>query len=115
MGAPNHMMGLPNGRPLSGIIESYSGIGFAATHGGLWCGWDISWWSVERTLDGEYASLGHSLISNVRVLLSHANHHTLRRGGGEGGGEVSEGEVECPIKCTLMAVGSTKQLKAHQT
>ena len=31
MGAPNHMMGLPNGCPFSGIIESYSGIGFAAT------------------------------------------------------------------------------------
>merc|ERR1712230_102886 len=44
-------------------------------------------------LEGEDTSLGLSLISNIGILLSHTNHHTLMTGTSNNGGEDSSGSV----------------------
>merc|ERR1711970_1572444 len=44
-------------------------------------------------LEGEDTSLGLSLISNIGILLSHTNHHTLVAGTSNNGGEDSTGSV----------------------
>merc|ERR1712055_846039 len=42
-------------------------------------------------LEGEYTSLGLSLISNIGILLSHTNHHSLMARTSNNGGEDSSG------------------------
>merc|ERR1719228_251033 len=46
-----------------------------------------------RVLEGEDPSLGLSLISNIGILLSHTNHHTLVAGTSNNGGEDSTGSI----------------------
>merc|ERR1719228_305326 len=46
-----------------------------------------------RVLEGEDTSLGLSLISNIGILLSHTNHHTLVAGTPNNGGEDSTGSI----------------------
>merc|ERR550532_3160709 len=48
---------------------------------------------LDRVLEGEDTSLGLGLISNVGILLSHTNHHTLVAGTSNNGGEDSSGSV----------------------
>merc|ERR1719213_69196 len=44
-------------------------------------------------LEGKDTSLGLSLISNIGILLSHTNHHTLVAGTSNNGGEDSSGSI----------------------
>merc|ERR1739848_253943 len=44
-------------------------------------------------LQGEDTSLGLGLVTNIGVLLSHANHHSLVAGSSNNGGEDSSGSV----------------------
>merc|ERR1711882_24691 len=44
-------------------------------------------------LEGKDTSLGLSLISNIGILLSHTNHHTLVAGTANNGGEDSSGSI----------------------
>merc|ERR1712061_480761 len=44
---------------------------------------------LNRVLEGKDTSLGLSLISNIGILLSHTNHHTLVAGTPNNGGEDS--------------------------
>merc|ERR1719153_1024464 len=44
-------------------------------------------------LEGKNTSLGLSLISNIGILLSHTNHHTLVAGTSNNGGEDSTGSI----------------------
>merc|ERR1719219_1393163 len=44
-------------------------------------------------LEGEDTSLGLSLVTNIGILLSHTNHHTLVTGTSNNGGEDSTGSV----------------------
>merc|ERR1712061_662589 len=48
---------------------------------------------LNGVLEGEDTSLGLSLISNIGILLSHTNHHTLVAGTSDNGGEDSSGSV----------------------
>merc|ERR1719427_2421083 len=43
--------------------------------------------------EGKNTSLGLSLISNIGILLSHTNHHTLVAGTSNNGGEDSTGSI----------------------
>merc|ERR1719300_1188308 len=44
-------------------------------------------------LEGKNTSLGLSLISNIGILLTHTNHHTLVAGTANNGGEDSSGSI----------------------
>merc|ERR1712038_172017 len=44
-------------------------------------------------LEGKDTSLGLSLISNIGILLTHTNHHTLVAGTANNGGEDSSGSI----------------------
>merc|ERR1719239_304545 len=44
---------------------------------------------LDGVLEGEDTSLGLSLVSNVRVFLSHTHHHALMPGASDDGGEHS--------------------------
>merc|ERR1711892_24445 len=46
---------------------------------------------LNGVLEGEDTSLGLCLISNIGILLSHTNHHTLVAGTSNNGGEDSTG------------------------
>merc|ERR1712158_210541 len=48
---------------------------------------------LNRVLEGKDTSLGLGLISNIGILLSHTNHHTLVAGTSNNGGEDSSGSV----------------------
>merc|ERR1712198_209180 len=48
---------------------------------------------LNGVLEGEDTSLGLSLISNIGILLSHTDHHTLVTGTSNNGGEDSSGSV----------------------
>merc|ERR1712183_828946 len=48
---------------------------------------------LNRVLEGEDTSLGLCLISNIGILLSHTNHHTLVAGTSNNGGEDSAGSI----------------------
>merc|ERR1712105_72070 len=48
---------------------------------------------LNGVLEGEDTSLGLGLISNIGILLSHTNHHTLVAGTSNNGGEDSTGSV----------------------
>merc|ERR1712186_310048 len=48
---------------------------------------------LNGVLEGKDTSLGLSLISNIGILLSHTNHHTLVAGTPNNGGEDSSGSV----------------------
>merc|ERR1712106_1194963 len=48
---------------------------------------------LNGVLEGEDTSLGLSLISNIGILLSHTDHHTLVAGTSNNGGEDSSGSV----------------------
>merc|ERR1719516_47743 len=48
---------------------------------------------LNRVLEGEDTSLGLGLISNIGILLSHADHHTLVPGSTNNGGEDSSGSI----------------------
>merc|ERR1739845_276836 len=48
---------------------------------------------LNGVLEGEDTSLGLGLISNIGILLSHTNHHTLVAGTANNGGEDSSGSV----------------------
>lgn len=53
--------------------------------------------SIEKerrlTLEGEDTTLGLGLVTDVRVLLAHADHDTLMSGSTDDGGENSSGSV----------------------
>merc|ERR1712241_1119623 len=46
-----------------------------------------------RVLQGEDTSLGLGLVTDIGVLLSHTNHHTLVAGAAHDGGEDGAGSV----------------------
>merc|ERR1711964_773618 len=48
---------------------------------------------LNRVLEGKDTSLGLGLISNIGILLSHTNHHTLVAGTSNNGGEDSARSV----------------------
>merc|ERR1712201_9499 len=48
---------------------------------------------LNGVLEGEDTSLGLSLITNIGILLSHTDHHTLVAGTANNGGEDSSGSV----------------------
>ena len=48
---------------------------------------------LDGVLEGEDTSLGLGLVSNVGVLLSHADHDSLVSGSAHNGGEDSSGSV----------------------
>merc|ERR1712098_879684 len=48
---------------------------------------------LNGVLEGKDASLGLGLISNIGILLSHTNHHTLVAGANNNGGKDSSGSV----------------------
>merc|ERR1712177_73195 len=48
---------------------------------------------LNGVLEGKDTSLGLGLISNIGILLSHTNHHTLVAGTANNGGEDSSGSV----------------------
>merc|ERR1711964_127442 len=48
---------------------------------------------LNGVLEGKDTSLGLSLISNIGILLSHTNHHTLVAGTDNNGGEDSTGSI----------------------
>merc|ERR1719419_187849 len=48
---------------------------------------------LNRVLEGKDTSLGLGLISNIGILLSHTNHHTLVAGTANNGGEDSSGSI----------------------
>merc|ERR1719348_404038 len=48
---------------------------------------------LNGVLECEDTSLGLSLISNIGILLSHTNHHTLVAGTTNNGGEDSSGSI----------------------
>merc|ERR1711973_655637 len=48
---------------------------------------------LNGVLEGKDTSLGLSLISNIGILLSHTNHHTLEAGTSNNGGEYSARSV----------------------
>merc|ERR1719508_465848 len=48
---------------------------------------------LNGVLEGEDTSLGLSLISNIGILLSHTDHHTLVAGTSNNGGEDSAGSI----------------------
>merc|ERR1712036_129763 len=48
---------------------------------------------LNGVLEGEDTSLGLGLVSNIGILLSHTNHHTLVAGTANNGGEDSSGSV----------------------
>merc|ERR1712013_928001 len=48
---------------------------------------------LHRVLEGENTSLGLGLISNIGILLSHTNHHTLVARTTNNGGEDSSGSI----------------------
>merc|ERR1712095_107345 len=48
---------------------------------------------LDGVLEGEDTSLGLSLISNIGILLSHTNHHTLVARTSNNGGEDSSGSI----------------------
>merc|ERR1712099_76905 len=48
---------------------------------------------LNRVLEGKDTSLGLGLISNIGILLSHTNHHTLVAGTSNNGGEDSTGSI----------------------
>ena len=48
---------------------------------------------LNGVLEGEDTSLGLGLISNIGILLSHTDHHTLVAGTSNNGGEDSSGSV----------------------
>merc|ERR1711997_1073748 len=48
---------------------------------------------LNGVLEGEDTSLGLGLISNIGILLSHTNHHTLVTGTPNNGGEDSTGSI----------------------
>merc|ERR1711970_1594446 len=48
---------------------------------------------LNGVLEGEDTSLGLGLISNIGILLSHTDHHTLVAGTANNGGEDSTGSV----------------------
>merc|ERR1711977_404684 len=48
---------------------------------------------LNGVLEGEDTSLGLSLVSNIGVLLSHPDHHSLVTGAADNGGEDSSGSV----------------------
>merc|ERR1740128_545904 len=48
---------------------------------------------LNRVLEGEDTSLGLSLISNIGILLSHTDHHTLVARTSNNGGEDSTGSI----------------------
>merc|ERR1711902_17936 len=48
---------------------------------------------LNGVLEGKDTSLGLGLISNIGILLSHTNHHTLVAGTSNNGGEDSSGSV----------------------
>lgn len=59
------------------------------------------WEETERTLEGEDTTLALSLISDVRVLLAHADHHTLVAGTSNDGGEDLSGKRKCRVSYRL--------------
>merc|ERR1719431_2566632 len=48
---------------------------------------------LNGVLEGQDTSLGLGLISNIGILLSHTNHHTLVAGTANNGGEDSTGSI----------------------
>jgi hypothetical protein len=46
-----------------------------------------------RHLEGQDTTLGLSLITDIGILLTHANHHTFVAGATDNGGEDSAGGV----------------------
>merc|ERR1711964_714180 len=48
---------------------------------------------LNGVLEGKDTSLGLSLISNIGILLSHTNHHTLVAGTANNGGEDGTGSI----------------------
>merc|ERR1712020_250019 len=48
---------------------------------------------LNGVLQGEDTSLGLGLVSNIGVLLSHTDHHSLVAGAAHNGGEDSSGSV----------------------
>merc|ERR1719474_1034993 len=48
---------------------------------------------LNGVFEGKYTSLGLSLISNIGILLTHTNHHTLVAGTANNGGEDSSGSI----------------------
>merc|ERR1719297_459254 len=48
---------------------------------------------LNRVLEGKDTSLGLGLISNIGILLSHTNHHTLMAGTANNGGKDSSGSI----------------------
>merc|ERR1719474_906605 len=48
---------------------------------------------LNRVLEGKDTSLGLGLISNIGILLSHTDHHTLMAGTANNGGEDSSGSI----------------------
>merc|ERR1719500_2482138 len=48
---------------------------------------------LNGVFEGEDTSLGLSLISNIGILLSHTDHHTLVAGTSNNGGEDSSGSI----------------------
>merc|ERR1719300_2069034 len=48
---------------------------------------------LNRVLEGKDTSLGPGLISNIGILLSHTDHHTLMAGTANNGGEDSSGSI----------------------
>merc|ERR1711921_57281 len=48
---------------------------------------------LNGVLEGEDTSLGLGLVSNIGILLSHTNHHSLVAGTANNGGEDSSGSV----------------------
>merc|ERR1719419_1971057 len=48
---------------------------------------------LNRVLEGKDTSLGLGLISNIGILLSHTDHHTLMAGTANKGGKDSSGSI----------------------
>merc|ERR1711875_44314 len=48
---------------------------------------------LNGVLEGKDTSLGLSLVSNIGILLSHTNHHTLVARTASNGGEVCSGRI----------------------
>merc|ERR1712243_173789 len=58
---------------------------------------------LNRVLEGEDTSLGLGLISNIGILLSHTNHHTLVARTANNGGEDSSGSIISSKACLAHA------------